>query len=373
MPIIAHCAACAAELVETAPRCVRCHTRYCDAACQHEHWANGHKKKCKRIARAGGAEPYHADLKFKEAAAQAVERCAAELPADAICYVCRCDASTEGLVRGCACRGTAGLVHMSCLTKKAKFEAEDSLGRAGTVGSWMGCGLCDGSWYGPVMIAMGWACWKTYMSRPDHDGCHGAAMLFLTHCLGEGREALPVVKAYVASLQRVVDSTLHYNPLDLQPLRVAQKKLAECYFGSGQPDEALRLMRSVYTDGLRIFGPSSEDTFNAAEQLAGFLIRASDEGFFEAKTLLRKHLPSARRTLAPDAEARIKLAKMYAVTIYIHADQSDTCRDDRFEAVSILEKIVRVQRRKKGPNHPSTKHTQSILDEFRQKNARCYP
>ena len=43
-------------------------TRHCDAACQHEHWANGHKKKCKKIARGGGAEPYHADKKAKEAA-----------------------------------------------------------------------------------------------------------------------------------------------------------------------------------------------------------------------------------------------------------------------------------------------------------------
>ena len=34
-------------------RCVRCHTRYCNATCQHAHWANGHKKKCKKIARGG--------------------------------------------------------------------------------------------------------------------------------------------------------------------------------------------------------------------------------------------------------------------------------------------------------------------------------
>ena len=57
---------------------MRCHTRYCDAACQHEHWANGHKKKCKKIARGGGAEQYHADKKAKEAADEAVAACAAQ-------------------------------------------------------------------------------------------------------------------------------------------------------------------------------------------------------------------------------------------------------------------------------------------------------
>ena len=71
--------------------CVRCHTRYCDAACQHEHWANGHKKKCKKIARGGGAEQYHADKKAKEAADEAVASCAAEgVPQDAECFICGC-------------------------------------------------------------------------------------------------------------------------------------------------------------------------------------------------------------------------------------------------------------------------------------------
>ena len=35
--ILTNCAACAAPLAHNAPRCVRCHTRYCDATCQHDH------------------------------------------------------------------------------------------------------------------------------------------------------------------------------------------------------------------------------------------------------------------------------------------------------------------------------------------------
>ena len=34
--ILTNCAACAAPLAHNAPRCVRCHTRYCNATCQHE-------------------------------------------------------------------------------------------------------------------------------------------------------------------------------------------------------------------------------------------------------------------------------------------------------------------------------------------------
>jgi hypothetical protein len=67
--ILTNCAACAAPLAHDAPRCVRCHTRYCDKTCQHDHWRRGHKQICKRIHRGGNAEQYYADKKYKEAVA----------------------------------------------------------------------------------------------------------------------------------------------------------------------------------------------------------------------------------------------------------------------------------------------------------------
>ena len=74
--ILTTCAACAAPLAHDAPRCVRCRTRYCNKTCQHDHWRRGHKQICKKIHRGGNAEQYHADKKYKEAVAVAVEACA---------------------------------------------------------------------------------------------------------------------------------------------------------------------------------------------------------------------------------------------------------------------------------------------------------
>ena len=74
--ILTTCAACAAPLAHNAPRCVRCKLRYCNATCQHDHWRRGHKQMCKKIHRGGNAEQYHADKKYKEAVAVAVEACA---------------------------------------------------------------------------------------------------------------------------------------------------------------------------------------------------------------------------------------------------------------------------------------------------------
>ena len=72
--ILTNCAACAAPLAHTAPRCIRCQTRYCNEACQRQHWERGgHEALCRRIKRGGGAEQYYADKKYKEAVAVSVD------------------------------------------------------------------------------------------------------------------------------------------------------------------------------------------------------------------------------------------------------------------------------------------------------------
>ena len=89
---------------------------------------------CKKIHRGGNAEQYHANEKYKEAVAEAVAECADDTK-DQTCYICTQALhwkTKEGLVRMCACRGTAGFVHVSCLAEQAKIlmdEAEDRNGK----------------------------------------------------------------------------------------------------------------------------------------------------------------------------------------------------------------------------------------------------
>ena len=80
--ILTTCPACAAPLAHDAPRCVRCKLRYCNKTCQHDHWRRGHKQICKKIHRGGNAEQYHANKKYKEAVAEAVEACADDTMGD---------------------------------------------------------------------------------------------------------------------------------------------------------------------------------------------------------------------------------------------------------------------------------------------------
>ena len=48
--------------------------RYCSLACQTDHFRRGHEQICEEMYRGGNAEQYHADKKYKEAVAVAVDR-----------------------------------------------------------------------------------------------------------------------------------------------------------------------------------------------------------------------------------------------------------------------------------------------------------
>ena len=60
--------------------------------------------------------------KYTEAVAVAVEKCARDT-AGRTCYICR-EGLTGTLVRGCACRGTAGFAHVGCLAYQARSLVE---------------------------------------------------------------------------------------------------------------------------------------------------------------------------------------------------------------------------------------------------------
>ena len=69
-----------------------------------------------------------------------------------------------------------GLAHVSCLAEQAKIlyaEAEENnldykaLDERWT--RWYTCSLCRHQYHGVVACALGWACWKTYLGRPEGD------------------------------------------------------------------------------------------------------------------------------------------------------------------------------------------------------------
>ncbi|CAH0370623.1 unnamed protein product [Pelagomonas calceolata] len=456
--ILTTCAACAAPLAHNAPRCVRCWTRYCDSTCQHDHWRRGHKQICKRIHRGGNAEKYHADKKYKEAVAVAVEACADDTKGQT-CFICTQALhwkTKEGLVRGCSCRGTAGFAHVSCLAEQAKIlfaEAEENnLGVEAANTRWRRwdtCSLCEQDYHGVVCCALGWACWKTYVGRQETDReLLSLAMSVLGNGLLEARrleEALSVQEAELSLKRRFgapeesmlgsqennlddkdfntkwrrwdkcsmceqwyhsavacalgwacwktyvgrpeadwprrlaievlgngLSAAAHYD--DALPVREAelamrrrldtteenilntQSNLATTYARHGRMEQALRLREDVYSGTLKLHGDEHRDSLIEANNYAYSLL--SLKRFAEAKTLLRKTQPVARRILGDSNETTLRMRWNCAEALY-KADGATL--DDLREAVKTLEETERTARRVLGGVHPLTTGIEQCL------------
>ena len=365
--ILTKCAVCSTELGRTlGKKCGRCSTRYCGPACQKQHWEEGgHDQLCKKIKKAGGAEQYNANKKYTEVVSVAAEACAEDTKGQT-CYICTQalhSKTKEGLVRMCACSGTSGFAHVSCLAEQAKIlvaEAEENnLEQQPRWERWHKCGLCEQDCYGIVRCALGWACWKTYVGRPETDKVRIASIEQLgngLHSAGHHEDALSVQEAELSMLRR------HGAPEE--NMLATQSNLANTYQKLGHHEKALSMERDVYSGRLRLNGAEHGSTLIAANNYASTLSEL--KRFEEAKSLLRRTIPAARRVLRDSNELMLKMRRIYVEALY-KADRATL--DDLREAVTTLEDAERIARRVLGGSHPLTAGIENDLRDARAKLA----
>ena len=364
--ILTQCAVCATELgLSLGKKCGRCSTRYCGAECQVQHWKEGgHDKLCKKIKKAGGAEQYNANNKYAEAVAVAGEACADDTKGQT-CYICTQALhwkTKEGLVRGCSCRGTAGFAHVSCLAEQAKILVaeveENNLGDEAwneRWSLWHTCGLCEQDYHGVVKCALGWASWKTYVGRPEVDNLRRCAMRQLANGLSavdHDEDALAVEEADL-SMERRLGAPEENLLSNLANLAIS-------YGQVGRVEQAVGMLREVYSGNLRLYGEDDRRTLLAANNYAASL--KDQDSFEEARLLLRKTLPVARRVLGESNRITLTMRRIYARALY---EDPGATPDDLREAVATLEELARTVRRVLGGEHPFTEEVEDSLREAR--------
>ncbi|CAH0364084.1 unnamed protein product [Pelagomonas calceolata] len=136
----------------------------------------------------------------------------------------------------------------------------------------------------------------------------------------------------------------------LDALLVVQANLAGSYDALGRSEQAANLYRDVYSGRLKLNGMENEHTLIAANNYASSLRNL--KRFKEARSLLRKTIPVARRVLGDSHEITLRMRWVYAETFY-KADAATL--DDLREAVTTLEDTDRIARRVLGSAHPLAK------------------
>ena len=129
-----------------------------------------------------------------------------------------------------------------------------------------------------------------------------------------------------------------------------QGNLATTYRRLGRLEEALPLRRDVYSGTLKLEGAEHEDTLLEANNYAMSL--KSLQRFEEARSLVHRTIPVARRVLGEGHYLTLTMRWIYAETLY--SDDGATL-DDLCEAVTMLEDAGRIARRVFGGAHPVTK------------------
>jgi hypothetical protein len=124
----------------------------------------------------------------------------------------------------------------------------------------------------------------------------------------------------------------------------------------GRVEEALCVKRDVYSGRLKLNGEEHYKTLVAANNYADSLTRS--ERFEEARSLLRKTLPVARRILGDNGEVTLLMRSIYAKALY---DDPTATLDDLHEAATTLEDTQRIARRVLGGAHPFTKVIERLL------------
>ena len=109
------------------------------------------------------------------------------------------------------------------------------------------------------------------------------------------------------------------------------------------------MRRDVYSGWLKLKGEEHNDTLISALNYADSLRR--QRRFKEAKSLLRKTMPVARRVVGGSHELALSMSALYTKALY--TDEGATLDDVR-EAVTTLEETERTARRVMGGAHPLT-------------------
>ena len=127
--------------------------------------------------------------------------------------------------------------------------------------------------------------------------------------------------------------------------------LASAYDELGRRSEALSMRQEVYSVTLQLFGEEHIESLIEANNLAKILTRQQPPRLEEAKSLLRKTIPVARRVLGASNDLTLRIRASYA---WVLSNDSSPSLDDLREAVTTLEDTERIARRVLGGSHPMT-------------------
>ena len=161
-------------------------------------------------------------------------------------------------------------------------------------------------------------------------------------------------------LAGAVDGSRFSHGASARQVLDVQSNIATTYQKLGRLEEARQIYREVYSGWLKLDGEEHAHSLLAANNYGATLIHL--KRFEEARSLLRKTIPVARRVSRDGDETMLRLRWNYATALY---EDEGASLDDQREAVTTLEDAERIARRVLGGAHPTTAGIEAALRDAR--------
>ena len=202
----------------------------------------------------------------------------------ATCWVCLEAGSTE-LLRGCACRGSAGYAHLDCLVQVAASSASST-------DAWQQCPTCQQDYTGSVSVGLSRARWALASSRPLTDPGRLAAASQLASALCDWDKdfhaAQPLMEETLAARRRTLGND---HPLTL----ASMNNLGHLYRETGNFDAAQPLYEEALATRRRKLGDEHASTLMCINNVG--ILHSSKGDHTAARPLMEEALSVMRRTL----------------------------------------------------------------------------
>ncbi|KAJ8598402.1 hypothetical protein CTAYLR_003018 [Chrysophaeum taylorii] len=276
-----------------------------------------------------------------------------EAPADARCWICLCNDGR--LLSGCGCRGSAGWVHLECLSRHAATRCDENKSDEHAMCAWKTCITCGIQFVGELQAGMARDCWRYYARKS----------------LASDPDPIATFLDFVGNA-RDISETLQM---------------------AGEPATAILMLRSIQHTWRKLFPNASRTQFDV--NLVFSTVRSYKRAGAHASSigLLYDILPLARsldplysiQVLQLLADSLEKLEDITPAVAYSKESYDIALgrygRNDPFvcsvvsnyaellanvgklrDARRLFEENLPIQRRLVGSDHPDTRRTQSQLD-----------
>lgn len=241
-----------------------------------------------------------AQAEFEASIAEAVDDSKSLVPEGAFCFICLNDGD---LVRGCACRGQSGWVHVGCLVRHAEAQSTVRRGRGGTVrdrhsayfAALRSCVTCKQEHEGPVNVALARAAWLRFCGDELKSNYRLTALGNLGAALCNEEDDVKILEAQ-ERLSALVETAKALHGDDHATTIKAEQHLANALQRRGPAyyDEAHKMLRRVHAWKIEHWGEDNWSTLETAGHLADSLC---DLGRFAEAVPLIQHTWECRRAI----------------------------------------------------------------------------